>query len=290
VYVDVLLIINFIMNLVLIRLAALFSGRDFIAKRVILAAALGACGALIIFAPYGGFWVSGLYKLSLSACMALAAFPFRGLPAFLRDIFCLFSVSFLFSGIMLAIWLGLEPDRMAVYNGVVYFDISAAALLGVTVICYPLVTLLSRILHRRAADGQICEVTLCGEGKSKTLKALIDTGNSLTEPFSQRPVDCVRHGRYPRNPARGLMGAYPDPQQARRMGFRIIPYHAVGASGLLPAFSPREIRIRTDTGTVMAQGGCFVAVSREKIGGMQYQAVLNPEILNMHESKVGGAQ
>jgi hypothetical protein len=70
------------MNLVLIRLAVLFSGRDFIAKRVILAAALGACGALIIFAPYGGFWVSGLYKLSLSACMRWRPSRFAACPLF----------------------------------------------------------------------------------------------------------------------------------------------------------------------------------------------------------------
>jgi stage II sporulation protein GA (sporulation sigma-E factor processing peptidase) len=234
--------------------------------------------------------MSGLYKLAVSACMTLAAFPFLGFRTLVRDLFCLFSVSFLFSGIMLAVWIGLGPSKMAVYNGVVYFDVSAVALLGITVVCYPAVTLLSRLLRRRTADFQLCDVTVSNGDNCKTLRALIDNGNNLTEPFSQMPVIvCGREDLRDILPE-GLTDAYPDPPQARRMGFRMIPYHAVGSSGLLPAFTPREIRIRTASGNIIAPKGCFVAVSRERIGGMQYQAVLNPEIFNIHESKVGDVQ
>ncbi|MEG2174602.1 MAG: sigma-E processing peptidase SpoIIGA [Oscillospiraceae bacterium] len=287
VYVDVLLILNFMINFVLLRAASLLASHKFRPRRAALAAAIGALSALAIFLPVRSVILSGILKLGTSATMVRLTFRREGLSSFLRDVFCLFSVSFLFSGVMLALWLWLAPRGMTVANGIVYFDISGPALLVVTGGCYALVSLLSALLSRRAVPSELCEVIVGHHGLVRVLPALIDNGSTLREPFSGRPAMVCGQEDVADLLPEGFMSLSLKADTAGRNGFRMIPYRAVGGGGVLPAFVPQFLRIRTARGESEAAEGSYVAVSPQRVGTAQYRAIVNPVMIQQSNSKAG---
>ena len=112
VYVDVLLAVNFVVNYLLLLLAARLCRLYCPRPRLLLGALVGAAGALSIFIPGLGLIGSVLLKLGLAVAMSLAAFGRqRGLW---RGVGALFLISFLFAGLMLALWAAAEPGRLLI--------------------------------------------------------------------------------------------------------------------------------------------------------------------------------
>ena len=77
VYADVLIVVNYIVNLFMLLAARRILGSAAGRGRMSLAALLGAAGSLVIFLPYIGFWFQFLYKLFLAVAMAAAAFGIK---------------------------------------------------------------------------------------------------------------------------------------------------------------------------------------------------------------------
>ena len=88
----------------------------------------------------------------------------------------------------LAFWYILKPPGMVINNSVVYFDISPVFLIAFSVAGFLIFTVLSSLLSRRSKTAGKCEVTLIFRGKEARFEGVIDSGNSLTDNFTQRAV------------------------------------------------------------------------------------------------------
>lgn len=285
VYVDVLVALNFMMNFVLLRAAAMVRGREFVWQRAALAAAEGALSALVIFLPFPGVLPMGFFRLAVCGLMALTAYRFIDWLALLWDVFALFLASFLFSGAMLAYRLLAAPRGMTVYNGVVYFNISAPALVLSCVLCYLLVTLLSKLMLRRKPREEIVRITIVNNGTAATLSALLDSGSALVEPFSGKPVIVAQESALKTALPPELRSFRLDAAGAAPKGIRLIPFSSVGGGGVLPAFLPQMVKL-SYLGEEKAVSA-YIAVARKPVGSAQYQAVANPAVLEQNFKKVG---
>ncbi len=145
-------------NYLLLRLVAVFSGRAANARRCSLGALTGALGTLIVFVPRIPAAALAVFRLLLAAMMTGAAFG-GGRP-FLRLMLLLYTVSFLFSGLMTAASLLLQPTGMLVYRGVVSFDIGLPALLGSVAAGYAVSWLLALCLRTRSPEKALCRLTV----------------------------------------------------------------------------------------------------------------------------------
>jgi stage II sporulation protein GA (sporulation sigma-E factor processing peptidase) len=155
--------------------------------------------------------------------------------------------------------------------------------------CYVALTLVFQRMGRHSrAKGEIVDVTLELEGRRISFPALVDTGNTLTDPVNNRPVlvaewvtvwpllppglelDAVGL----RHPAEAL-AKLPDGVRRR---FRLLPYRAVGVeSGLLMA-------LRTDRGRVGETwiDGLLVALSPGPVSdGGSYQGLVGANVCEM---------
>ncbi len=269
VYVDVLLVVNFMVNYLLLRLVAVFSGKAADARRCCFGALLGALGALLMFFPRLPPLFLPALRLLLAAAMTGAAFG--GGKLFLRRVFLLYAASFLFSGLMTAVSLLLQPTGMLVYRGVVSFDIGLPALLGAVASGYAVSWLLSLCLRARSPTDSICRLTVVTERGSCTVPALIDTGCALTEPFSSLPVAIVEQA--------ALKGIADLPADSEKIpaGWRLVRYRTIGDGGMLRAFRPRELVIETRGGAVRTREA-YVALLPASCGG-GVKAILNPALL-----------
>lgn len=286
VYVDVLLVINYVVNLLLLLSVGKLSGRTPKRRKIVTAALFGAATSLTIFLPFMGIFLSVLLKLVISASIILIAFPYISARMFFIQVFLFFAVSFCFAGIMMGIMLLFSPEWMTYYNGVVYFNISPLPLIMLTIVSYAALTIAGRILHAGRPSGDLYRVTVYMGGNAVMLDGLVDSGNTLREPFSGSPVVVCFVGELAQVLPPQLINAVeignifgPD-MHGFGLKIRLIPYENVGGSGVLPA-------VKADFITIAKRGEhkrveqVYIGLSKAKIGSGQYNCLLHPELIAM---------
>lgn len=248
VYADVLILLNFYVDyLLLLATEALCRSRLKFVRRL-LASLISALFSLFILLPEKGIAFSVMIKLLCAAVTVLSAFGFQTLRMYLRRMLTFFAVSYAFAGVMIALSLSFSVQGIAVQNSMVYYDISPLFLLCSTTLFYLMIRLYAHLTKRGGGGERYLTVTLICGSVTVTTKALLDTGNSLTDSISGAPVMVAD-----RTLAERLLGK----EKATALsslsagccdirGFRLIPYHTVGGEGVLPAFKPDRVILTED--------------------------------------------
>lgn len=104
VYVDVLVVTNYVINFFLLRCCARFSGMAQRRLFTILAALAGAAFSLVIFLPPMPMLMQLVLRLAGALLMVLIAYPGQSLAVTLRLLLILFIAGFLLAGGCLALW------------------------------------------------------------------------------------------------------------------------------------------------------------------------------------------
>ena len=245
VYGDLLFFVNFCMDFQCLFLTAKLLHRPFRIWRGLIAAALGAlyaCAALFIVTTAS---LSLLIDFAVGALMCLLVFFARGTSLLQCALpFALyFGVSFAVGGVMSGMAsLVSRLDLSAVQSGT---NVSSTAFFLLALLGGGVTFLFARLCQRKARDTR-ATLVLTLLGKRTEVRALVDTGNLLTDPTSGRPVvilrrDVARAWLPTAFPARGEdsvhMATLP-PALARRA--RLIPTATVTGGGLMLAFLPDE--------------------------------------------------
>lgn len=271
VYVDTLFVINLTVDYIALLISAKICAVVVSRLRLLGAAAFGALYAVATVLPLGTVLDSPLIKIAAGALMVLAAFA--GRPRLLRLTLVFFAVSAALGGAVMAASM-LGGGAMAMVN---------LPLLAIAFVAsYIVLTLVFRraARHRR---GVIVSLTLRHDGREVSLKALVDTGNALTDPMSGRSVVVAGVGDIKPllSHSVGMIVAQLRAKDAVRVleelagvehgiRFQLIPYSAVGtAGGMLLAFRPDEIVVdgKRKTGMLLAlspnsvsDGGSYAAL------------------------------
>ncbi len=246
IYVDTLFLLNALVDYLLLLAAARLAGERLRRGRFALGAVLGGLYAAAIFLPGLEFLGKIPCRLAAAALMLLAAYG--GSVRLLRQAVIFFALTCAFGGGVAAISMA-GGRGLSLGRGVFYSALDLKTVLLSAAACYALLTLaLQRVGRHTAASGELLPVRLELDGRSVTLTALADTGNTLTDPVSGAPV-LVAEGEavlplFPED-------RRPDPSDLRdpagaleRLGagkenapsFRLLPYRAVGVErGLLLA-------------------------------------------------------
>lgn len=277
IYVDILLSINLILNYLLLFLSMRISQAPLRRGRLLLAAAIGALYSLIIFIPHLPAVILGLSKPAMCLLMVFIAAPYRGTRPLVKECCLFFGVNFLFAGAMLAVWIFLKPNRMFFYNGIIYFHISAPVLVAATVLAY-LCSELVFFLFRNRPDTRILDVRLGYHGRCAHLRGFVDTGNTLSDPFSGTPVAIVS-----RKAVRELLS---DEEWAflsqpitiePPAGFRLIPCHTASGGTMMPVFTPDYLLIEEKEGFAPA-GRTLIGISTLEMFRDSCTILLHPKL------------
>lgn len=273
IYIDVLLAVNLFIDFLLLSAVARVLQRPQKRRRLIAGAVVGALSALTILLEPLPMILSMLIRLAAAALMVLAAFPFGGFPAFIKTTFVLFVVSAVFAGICFGLWWFVAPDGLIVQGGVVYYDVPPLWLLLLTVGSYGILCLYERLTRKRVAMGLSYRVEIRDGQYHITLRALLDSGHSLTEHFSGSPVILVNAAA-----VNDLQAVYDvsaiNAHTASRI--RYIPFSSIGGEGVLAAFRPKEVILHAG-GKTADISGAWVA-STATLGRGEYDALIGPAL------------
>ena len=229
VYLDILFLVNFSMDLLTLRAVCAVGGRRVRKERVLLAALLGASGATAaVVLPRMGDIVRVGAGVFLAAAMGLVCFGFAGWGGLFRNAVLIWGAGSLLGGVMTALFSLGTP----VFSGGDGFP--AAYLL-----CALFSFLWTRI--RRGGSGvREAKVVVTAGGITAEMNGLCDTGSSACEPIGGLPAVLVKRkalGELARLSERAAGG------ENTGMRLRMIPVKGVGGERLLPGFIPDRILI-----------------------------------------------
>lgn len=227
VYVDILMLVNFVVDYFLISISARFLNLKPRFWRLILSSAMGGIFSLYIFLPQGTFFFQIMVQILMSACLCFLAFGFINIKSYLRSTAVLFCTNFAYSGAMIALWLIFKPRGMVINNSVVYFNISPLFLILFSVIGYFFVLILRKIFKKPFSNNVYCTVEVTCLEKSIVISGIADTGNSISDVFGMSEIFITD-----RDVADELLGQ--EKQNPTR--FRKIPCGTVTGQNLLDGY------------------------------------------------------
>ena len=263
VYLDEVFLLNFVVDYLLLLSAGRLAGEVLRRGRLALGAALGAAYAGAVFLPGLGFLVHPLCKVGAGVLTVLAGYG--GSRRLLRVCLVFFTVSAAFGGGILALQL-LGNRSLTLANGVLSSPLDLKLVLLSAAGCYGLITLLFQRAARHSPRRELAPAVVELGGRRAVLTALVDTGNTLTDPATGRPV-LVAEGEkvkdlFPPGTAPSRAELY-DPTGAMErlsgagLRCRLLPYQAVGVECAL------LLALRSDRVTVGGEdcGPLLVALS-----------------------------
>ena len=270
VYADVLIILNLYINYFLIRSTALLLRRSVSTKRCLLGAALGALGALMILLPELPFIVIALEKIALGALITFAVFGIQKPSDFAVCALFFLVVSFIFGGLVLALWTFAAPFGMVYANGVFSFNIPIAAIAAFTAAAYFTVRLVRHFSDQK--HRRICAVKILTNDSEITLRALCDTGNELRDIFSGKPVIVCQSEKIARIIPRNILDYFDG--NISDSGIRLVPCKTVASEALLPIFKAEKILIDGKSADAV------IGVTKNSLGE-DIDCILNPKIISI---------
>lgn len=233
VYLDVLLLSNLWADYALLHTAAALTHTPLPKLRGFLAALLGAVSSLAVFLPPLPLPVCMLGRVLLAGIICGTAFGFRQIRWLMHQTAVFFSASILFCGTLYLIAMLRTPKGWYLQNTFIYADISLLTLLLGTTAAAAVTVYRSR--RAAALPHRSCRLHLRLGMQDFMLPALADTGSTLRDAFSGKPVIVCGASELS-----AWLRHFPNTESAASSskGFRMIPVTTVTGTKLLPAFSP----------------------------------------------------
>lgn len=282
IYLDVLILINLYVTYFQILAVSVFTHRKTVWYRKLSAAGIGAVASLSIFIPQEMVLTLTLLKIFLCALIAFVAFGYPGFRAYAVSVLFLMLVSFVFSGLMLCVWLFAAPMKMLFINGTVYFGVDTMTIILSTCAAYGVVRIIRYILDKNGKTDGKYTVIIKNNGRECRLSALADSGNGIVDCFSGLPVIVCRRDVCAdvSPPAIDMIesnGDISDIGTQMIKGIRIMPFSTVGKGGLICMFKAESVVIDDETNEEKYPVNALIGIV---IGGRQeYEAIFNPKIL-----------
>lgn len=282
IYLDVLILINLYVTYFQILAVSVFTHRKTVWYRKLSAAGIGAVASLSIFIPQEMVLTLTLLKIFLCALIAFVAFGYTGFRAYAVSVLFLMLVSFVFSGLMLCVWLFAAPMKMLFINGTVYFGVDTMTIILSTCAAYGVVRIIRYILDKNGKTDGKYTVIIKNNGRECRLSAFADSGNGIVDCFSGLPVIVCRRDMCAdvSPPAIEMIENNSDISDIGTQmikGVRIMPFSTVGKGGLICMFKAESVVIDDETNEEKYPVNALIGIV---IGGRQeYEAIFNPKIL-----------
>lgn len=253
-YVDVLFLVNFMMDYILLLLVRRMLKCTATHGRICIGAAIGAALTCFIVIVPVSYVVKFLFSyLFINTFMLVTGLKIRKIKTLVKAVILLYIGTFLLGGIL----------------GYIRQYVRVGSLLLATAIAgyYVILGIWNFLSRMRKVQDTICRVKLHHNGRVCEINGLIDTGNQLKDTVSGQPVSVLD-----RETVKELLGdSIPE-------GLRYIPYHSIGKEQGVMAL------LRIERMCVHRQEECWlekplIAISEEQISKTnEYQMILNPNL------------
>lgn len=272
VYVDVLFLLNLIIDYIIISSTAFILNKKSNVPRFLCASVFGALYSTIVFFPELKVLNIILLKIIISFIIILIAFKIISFISYIKIFITYYLINFIYGGGMYAFYryttLG---SKMNYSNGEYYIDLSLGTIIILSIVFYFLIKLFNIILIGKSQTVMIKEIEITHNGKTACTNALIDTGNNLYDPISQKPVMLVEKEIINKIIKSDIQNNY---EYIKKHRMRIVPFlDATGNSSIIYAFKPDKIYNKSDREEIE---NILIGISEHRLStDHSYQALMH---------------
>lgn len=245
IYVDLVLLLNFGFDLILLFSVAVVLRRNTSLKRMVIAALIGATTILSMFISMSSFMLF-LVKVVISVVMVVVAFGYKNFKYMMTNMFYLYTASIILGG-----FLYFLNTQFAYKNtGLVFYYEGLSVNFVVLIVFSPVIIFayVKQALNLKNNYSNYYNIDIyLKNGRIIPITAFLDTGNKLEDPYKKRPIILVNRNV--------LEYDYLEDN------FLLVPYDSLNNHGLLKCIVPDKIFIQG----VGFKKNFLVGISNEKI-------------------------
>jgi len=298
VYLDIIWLLNFFFDSLLLYLTALVLKRDFRYWRLLLGGLIGSLIIILMITPLSTFSGHPIVKLLFSVIMILTVFGYKRFKYFISGLMTFYLTTFLVGGSLMGIHYFIQFD-MKLSSSVLLASVKGfgdpISWLFV-VLGFPLAWQFSRRNFERIEVAKIqynqkvlLEIVL--GGKSYRFTGLVDSGNQLYDPISKSPVMFVSVKKIIEELPEDLREVALSAEQVIlgnkplapewESCMRVIPYKVLGKEHqLIIAIKPEQIMITQNGETIQVNKGLVSFTMQELSSDDSFQCIVHPKMLN----------
>lgn len=194
VYLDIVFLENVLMNYIIIFATGVVIKDELKKLRIFFASCIGAVYTIVMYLNIIPIYSNFIMKLILSFAIVYIAFKPKSFKKFIKDLTIFYLVSFVFGGCVFALMYFLQPQMAQIKNGVFVgaYPLKIALIGGV--LAFIIVQISFKIVKTKLTKkDMLYDIEFFINGKSTSVKGLLDTGNLLKDPISGFPVIVVEH-------------------------------------------------------------------------------------------------
>lgn len=288
VYGDILFIINFSMDFLILFLTGKILHRKINTLSLVMASAVGAGYAVFSLFLNGNGVITFLINIGVSALIVYIAFGAEKIFGYFKSLILFYCVSFVTGGGITAIYnlFNSYKNSQKIYiNGninSIVSDIPASRFVILAIVSLILAFVFGRVFNRKSKIKSAV-VTAIFKGNLITFEGLSDSGNLLKEPISGMPVIVTKYETLKPLLPNELHAVFENHDTDRLFDLdfslirrvKVIPMSTVGHEGILMGFVPEKLVV--DGVYIEA---CIAADTSSKLNDSygEYDAVL-PAVL-----------
>lgn len=259
IYIDLVLLLNFLIDLILIFSVALILRRQTNLKKIIKGALLGSISTLSLIININSYLLI-ILKIITAFLMVVVVFGFKDIKYSLKNMFYLYTSSIVLGGFlyMLELELCYQNKSMLFYHNSLALNFTVLLVLS-PIILYFYVKQAKELKDNYSKYYNI-DIYL-KDGSIKPLTAFLDTGNKLVDPYFKRPIILVNKSKINFN--------YLD------TNILIVPYDTLNNHGLLKCIVPDKVYIDK----IGIKKNFLIGISEEEIKIDGVDCILSSKLL-----------
>jgi stage II sporulation protein GA (sporulation sigma-E factor processing peptidase) len=297
VYLDVIWVLNFLFDSLLLYLTAIFLKRSIRIWRLLAGGFIGSVIILLSFTPLNTISGNPVSKLLCSVLMILAVFGYKRWHFFVRALLTLYFSTFLIGGALIGAHYFIQYDSNLT-TSVLLSNVQGFGdpiswlfiLIGFPIAWHSSKAKIETIEMAKIQYDQIVSVSLKMYNEIFVFKGLVDSGNQLYDPLSKMPVMFVS--------IKNQLDSIPDPIKRLALDpelvlmvdesipvewksqLRVIPCRVVGQEHqLIVAFKPDIIMIKKDDTVYECQKGLVSFTMQQLSSDDAFQCIVHPKML-----------
>ena len=259
VYLDLVLLLNFGFDLILLFSVAIILRRTTTLKRLILSSLVGSITIVSMFIELNSLSLF-FVKVLISIAMVLVAFKFRDLKYTLNNLFYLYTSSILLGGFLY--FLNLEFSYK--HEGLLFYYDGLSINVIILIVLSPIIVYAyikqAKNLKNNYSNYYNIDIYL-KNNEVINATAFLDTGNKLQDPYKRRPIILLNNDKinFDINIERLLL----------------VPYESLNNHGLLKCIIPEKIFIEG----IGFRNNFLIGISNEEIKIDGVDCILSPKLI-----------
>lgn len=262
------------MNYIILYATGFVQKRKMKNFKLIISSVIGAIYAIVSYLNLIPIYSNPIMKVLLSSIMIYVAFNNENIKQMIKNLLLFYLASFVIGGCALALLYMISPQNILFENGVLVGTYPMKVTLIAGVVGFLIIQFsFSQNKRQMKMKDLLCDLEIFVNDQKVKMKAYIDSGNTLKDPLTKKPVIIVE---------KSVMEKIIDIDNLiggdEKIKFRLIPFKSIGKqNGMLIGIRPEYVKIKYNENEVITKK-VIIGIYDKKIS-KNYSALIGLEIL-----------